>query len=120
MKARDLKNIKPLVKIGHRKFYIQFNFNSMCVLEEVFPQGLNAAIRNMQTNKKVMSTLRALIYSAIKPGYPSVTINEIGELLSESFNKEDEWKEINEKIMEAIQLFLPTDEQVDEVKEEGE
>ena len=34
MKARDLKNIKPLVKIGHRKFYIQFNFNKI-TYEEV-------------------------------------------------------------------------------------
>ena len=34
MKARDLKNIKPLVKIGHRKFYIQFNFNKITYEEE--------------------------------------------------------------------------------------
>lgn len=89
MLAKDLKNIKiPLILCG-RTFDIAFDFNAMAELEDVYEGGFDKAMKSLSEGKQTLKTIRALIYSAIKPRYEKITLVEVGELLTDSLQNED-------------------------------
>lgn len=59
--------------------------NTFCELEEVYGD-INKAFEDLQNRK--IKAIRALIYSAIKAEYESVTLKEVGRMLTLIYLKE--------------------------------
>lgn len=113
MKARDLKNIKLPINVNNSTYYISFNFNSCCELEEVYPGGFDKALKDVNRGSKGMSALRALLYSALKVNHSDITLNETGLLITAAIQN-NEMDNISEQLLKAIELFNPTQEQIEE------
>lgn len=107
MLAKDLKNIKiPLILCG-RTFDIAFDFNAMAELEDVYEGGFDKAMKSLSEGKQTLKTIRALIYSAIKPRYEKITLVEVGELLTDSLQNEDKMQYVTETLQKAMTLSMP-------------
>lgn len=118
MLAKDLKNIRiPLILCG-RTFDIAFDFNAMAELEDIYEGGFDRAMKSMAEGKRTLKTIRALVYSAIKPRYPKITLVEVGELLTEALQNEEKMQYVSETIQKAMTLAMPLDEQIEAI--EGE
>lgn len=118
MLAKDLKNIRiPLILCG-KSFDIAFDFNAMAELEDIYEGGFDKAMKSMAEGKRTLKTIRALIYSSIKPRYPQITLVEVGELLTEALQSEEKMQYISETLQKAMTLAMP--EQDKEESSEGE
>lgn len=119
MLGKDFKNIKIPLTLCGRIFEISFDFNSMAELEDIYEGGFDTAMKSMAEGKKPLKTIRALIYAAIKPRYPKITLMEVGELLTEALQSEEKMEYISETLKKALTLFMPEQNKA-EVSEEGE
>ena len=111
MLGKDLKNIKIPLTLRGRTFEISFDFNSMAELEDIYECGFDTAMKSMAKGKKPLKTIRALIYAAIKPRYPKITLMEVGELLTEALQSEEKMEYISETLKKALTLFMPEPEE---------
>ena len=111
MLGKDLKNIKIPLTLRERTFEISFDFNSMAELEDIYEGGFDTAMKSMAEGKKPLKTIRALIYAAIKPRYPKITLMEVGELLTEALQSEEKMEYISETLKKALTLFMPEPEE---------
>ena len=67
--------------------------------------------KSMAEGKKPLKTIRALIYAAIKPRYPKITLMEVGELLTEALQSEEKMEYISVTLKKALTLFMPEPEE---------
>ena len=111
MLGKDLKNIKIPLTLRGRTFEISFDFNSMAESEDIYEGGFDTAMKSMAEGKKPLKTIRALIYAAIKPRYPKITLMEVGELLTEALQSEEKMEYISETLKKALTLFMPEPEE---------
>ena len=111
MLGKDLKNIKIPLTLRGRTFEISFDLNSMAELEDIYEGGFDTALKSMAKGKKPLKTIRALIYAAIKPRYPKITLMEVGELLTEALQSEEKMEYISETLKKALTLFMPEPEE---------
>jgi ATP-dependent protease HslVU (ClpYQ) ATPase subunit len=79
LKASELKNKGIKFKLKGKEYELKFDMNTFCELEEVYGD-INEAFEDLQ-NRKVKA-IRALIYSAIKAEDESVTLKEVGSMLT--------------------------------------
>lgn len=79
MKASELKNKGIKFKLKDKEYELKFDMNTFCELEEVYGD-INQAFEDLQNRK--IKAIRALIYSAIKAEDDSVTLKEVGKMLT--------------------------------------
>lgn len=79
MKASELKNKGIKFKLKDKEYELKFDMNTFCELEEVYGD-INQAFEDLQNRK--IKAIRALIYSAIKAEDDSVTLKEVGRMLT--------------------------------------
>ena len=79
MKASELKNKGIKFKLKDKEYELKFDMNTFCELEEVYGD-INQAFEDLQNRK--IKAIRALIYSAIKAEDESVTLKEVGRMLT--------------------------------------
>ena len=79
LKASELKNKGIKFKLRAKEYELKFDMNTFCELEEVYGD-INQAFEDLQNRK--IKAIRALIYSAIKAEDESVTLKEVGRMLT--------------------------------------
>lgn len=99
MKASQLKNKGIKFTLGNKEYELKFDMNTFCELEEVYGD-INQAFDDLQ-NRKVKA-IRALIYSAIKAEYESITLKEVGKMLTLN-----DMERLGTAINEALNMAMP-------------
>ena len=108
MKASELKNKGIKFKLGDKEYELKFDMNTFCELEEIYGD-INKAFEDLQNRK--IKAIRALIYSAIKAEDESVTLKEVGQMLTLN-----DMERLGTAINEALVIAMPevTDENMGE------
>lgn len=99
MKASELKNKGIKINIGNKDYELKFDMNTFCELEEVYGD-INKAFEDLQNRK--IKAIRALIYSAIKAENESVTLKEVGRMLTLN-----DMERLGTAINEALNIAMP-------------
>lgn len=99
MKAAELKNKGIKFKLDDKDYELKFDMNTFCELEEVYGD-INQAFEDLQNSK--IKSIRALIYSAIKAEDESVTLKEVGRMLTL-----DDMERLGTAINEALIIAMP-------------
>ena len=99
MKASELKNKGIKFKLNNNEYELKFDMNTFCELEEVYGD-INQAFEDLQNRK--IKAIRALIYSAIKAEDESVTLKEVGKMLTLN-----DMERLGTAINEALSLAMP-------------
>lgn len=99
MKASELKNKGIKITIGNKDYELKFDMNTFCELEDVYGD-INQAFEDLQNRK--IKAIRALIYSAIKAEDESVTLKEVGKMLTLS-----DMERLGTAINEALSMAMP-------------
>ncbi|RQN12486.1 hypothetical protein EHW71_02400 [Clostridium butyricum] len=99
MKASELKNKGIKITIGNKGYELKFDMNTFCELEEIYGD-INQAFEDLQNRK--LKAIRALIYSAIKAEDESVTLREVGKMLTLS-----DMEKLGTAINEALNIAMP-------------
>lgn len=99
MKASELKNKGIKFKLGNKEYELKFDMNTFCELEEVYGD-INLAFDDLQNMK--IKAIRALIYSAIKAEDESVTLKEVGKMLTLG-----DMEKLGTAINEALNKAMP-------------
>ena len=99
MKASELKNKGIKFKIKDNEYELKFDMNTFCELEEVYGD-INQAFEDLQNRK--IKAIRALIYSAIKAEDESVTLKEVGKMLTLN-----DMERLGTAINEALSVAMP-------------
>lgn len=99
MKASELKNKGIKITIGNKEYELKFDMNTFCELEEIYGD-INEAFEDLQNRK--LKAIRALIYSAIKAADESVTLKEVGKMLTLS-----DMEKLGTAINEALVIAMP-------------
>lgn len=99
MKASELKNKGIKINIGNKDYELKFDMNTFCELEEVYGD-INQAFEDLQNRK--IKAIRALIYSAIKAEDESVTLKEVGKMLTLN-----DMEKLGTAINEALNVAMP-------------
>lgn len=103
MKASELKNKGVKITIGNKEYELKFDMNTFCELEQVYGD-INQAFDDLQNRK--IKAIRALIYSAIKAEDDSVTLKQVGEMLTLS-----DMEMLGAAINEALEISMPEAEE---------
>jgi len=103
LKASDLKNKGINFNLNDKEYELKFDMNTFCELEEVYGD-INKAFDDLQ-NKKIRA-IRALIYSAIKAEDESVTLKDVGRMLTLS-----DMERLGTAINEGLKLAMPEAEE---------
>lgn len=108
MNASELKNKGIKFKLSDKEYELKFDMNTFCELEEVYGD-INQAFEDLQNRK--IKAIRALIYSAIKAEDESVTLKDVGRMLTLN-----DMEAIGTVINEALNASMPevTDENMGE------
>lgn len=99
MKASELKNKGIGFKLNAKDYELKFDMNTFCELEEVYGD-INQAFEDLQNRK--LKAIRALIYSAIKSEDETVTLKEVGKMLTLS-----DIEKLGTAINEALNISMP-------------
>lgn len=99
MKASELKNKGIRFKLNDNDYELKFDMNTFCELEEVYGD-INQAFEDLQNRK--IKAIRALIYSAIKAEEESVTLKEVGRMLTLN-----DMERLGIAINEALNMAMP-------------
>lgn len=99
MKASELKNKGIKLKLNNKEYELKFNMNTFCELEEVYGD-INKAFEDLQNMK--VKAIRALLYSAIKVEDESVTLKEVGSMLTLN-----DMERLGTAINEALSAAMP-------------
>lgn len=99
MKASELKNKGIKISIGDKEYELKFDMNTFCELEEIYGD-INEAFEDLQNRK--IKAIRALIYSAIKAEDESVTLKEVGEMLTLN-----DMEKLGIALNEALNVAMP-------------
>lgn len=115
IKGNQLKTKKTNVttfNLGGKEYKMDFNFNVMSELEEVYGD-INKAFEDLQSMK--IKAIRALIYSIVKVDNEEMTLKEVGELLNMSF-----MTEFATKMGVVMADSMPAKSEINEFDEENE
>ena len=99
MKASELKNKGIKFKLKEKEYELNFDMNTFCEVEEVYGD-INKAFEDLENRK--IKAIRALIYSAIKAEDESVTLKEVGRMLTLS-----DMERLGTVINEALLITMP-------------
>lgn len=99
MRASELKNKGIKFKLNEKDYELKFDMNTFCELEEVYGD-LNQAFEDLQNRK--IKAIRALIYSAVKAEDESVTLKEVGKMLTLG-----DMESLGTAINEALEVAMP-------------
>lgn len=99
MKASELKNKGIKIIIGNKGYELKFDMNTFCELEEIYGD-INQAFEDLQNRK--LKAIRALIYSAIKAEDETVTLREVGKMLTLN-----DMEKLGTAINEALNIAMP-------------
>jgi hypothetical protein len=99
MRASELKNKGVKFNLKGKEYELKFDMNTFCELEEVYGD-INQAFEDLQ-NKKIKA-VRALIYSAVKTENESVTLQEVGQMLTLN-----DMEKLGAAINEALSIAMP-------------
>lgn len=99
MKASELKNKGIKITIGNKEYELKFDMNTFCELEDIYGD-INQAFEDLQNRK--IKAIRALIYSAIKAEDESVTLKEVGRMLTLN-----DMERLGTAINEALNMAMP-------------
>ena len=99
MKASELKNKGIKFKLKGNEYELKFDMNTFCELEEVYGD-INQAFEDLQNRK--IKAIRALIYSAIKAEDESVTLKDVGKMLTLN-----DMERLGTAINEALSVAMP-------------
>ncbi len=99
MKASELKNKGIKFKLKEKEYELKFDMNTFCELEEVYGD-INKAFEDLENRK--IKAIRALIYSAIKAEGESVTLKDVGRMLTLS-----DMERLGAAINEALVIAMP-------------
>lgn len=99
MKASELKNKGIKITIGNKGYELKFDMNTFCELEEIYGD-INQAFEDLQNRK--LKAIRALIYSAIKAEDETVTLREVGKMLTLN-----DMEKLGTAINEALNIAMP-------------
>lgn len=99
MKASEIKNKGIKITIENKDYELKFYMNTFCELEEIYGD-INQAFEDLQNRK--LKAIRALIYSAIKAEDESVTLREVGKMLTLS-----DMEKLGTAINEALNIAMP-------------
>jgi ATP-dependent protease HslVU (ClpYQ) ATPase subunit len=99
LKAAELKNKGIKFKLNNKEYELKFDMNTFCELEEVYGD-INQAFEDLQNRK--IKAIRALIYSAIKAEDESVTLKEVGKMLTLN-----DMERLGTAINEALVIAMP-------------
>lgn len=99
LKAADFKNKGIKFKLKDKEYELKFDMNTFCELEEVYGD-INQAFEDLQNRK--IKAIRALIYSAIKAEDESVTLKEVGRMLTLN-----DMERLGTAINEALNMAMP-------------
>lgn len=99
MKASELKNKGIKFKLNDKEYELKFDMNTFCELEEIY-EDINKAFEDLQNSK--IKAIRALIYSAVKAEDESVTLKDVGRMLTLS-----DMERIGTAINEALIMAMP-------------
>ncbi|MEQ8154501.1 MAG: tail assembly chaperone [Clostridiaceae bacterium] len=103
MKASELKNKGIKFNLNDKEYELKFDMNTFCELEEVYGD-INQAFDDLQ--KKKIRAIRALIYSAIKAEDESVTLKDVGRMLTLS-----DMERLGTAINEGLNMAMPEAEE---------
>ena len=99
MKATELKNKGIKFKLKDKEYELKFDMNTFCELEEVYGD-INQAFEDLHNRK--IKAIRALIYSAIKAEDESVTLKEVGRMLTLN-----DMEKLGTVINDALNVAMP-------------
>ena len=99
VKASEIKNKGIKISIGDKEYELKFDMNTFCELEEIYGD-INEAFEDLQNRK--LKAIRALIYSAIKAEDESVTLKEVGEMLTLN-----DMEKLGIALNEALNVAMP-------------
>ncbi|WP_040210859.1 tail assembly chaperone [Clostridium polynesiense] len=99
MKASELKSKGVNFRLADKEYELKFDMNTFCELEEVYGD-INKAFDDLQNRK--IKAIRALIYSAIKAEDESVTLKEVGRMLTLN-----DMERLGTAINEALSVAMP-------------
>lgn len=99
LKASELKSKGIKIKLNNNEYELKFDMNTFCELEEVYGD-INQAFEDLQNRK--IKAIRALIYSAIKAEDESVTLKEVGKMLTLN-----DMERLGAAINEALVIAMP-------------
>ena len=99
MKASELKNKGIKITIGNKEYELKFDMNTFCELEDIYGD-INQAFEDLQNRK--IKAIRALIYSAIKAEDESVTLKEVGKMITLN-----DMERLGTAINEALNVAMP-------------
>ena len=99
LKASELKNKGIKFKLKDKEYELKFDMNTFCELEEVYGD-INQAFEDLQNRK--IKAIRALIYSAIKSEDDSVTLKEVGKMLTLN-----DMERLGTAINQALNIAMP-------------
>jgi hypothetical protein len=99
MKASELKNKGMKFKLSDKEYELKFDINTFCELEDIYGD-INKAFEDLENRK--IKAIRALIYSAIKAEDESVTLKDVGRMLTLS-----DMERLGTAINEALLIAVP-------------
>jgi len=99
MKAAELKNKGIKFKPKGNEYELKFDMNTFCELEEVY-SDINKAFEDLENRK--IKAIRVLISSTIKAEDESVTLKEVGRMLTLS-----DMERLGTAINEALVIAIP-------------
>ncbi len=99
MKASELRNKGIKFKLSSKEYELKFDMNTFCELEEIYGD-INKAFEDLENRK--IKAIRALIYSAIKAEDESVTLKDVGRMLTLS-----DMEKLGTAINEALNIAMP-------------
>jgi hypothetical protein len=94
------------LQAGERAYALSFSVNAICELEDALGQPVNQIARGMETPDQVrMSTIRALLWAALRDHHEDVGLKQAGEIATEAGVPA-----VMEAIGEAFRLAFPDQE----------
>lgn len=99
LKASELRNKGIKFKLSSKEYELKFDMNTFCELEEIYGD-INKAFEDLENRK--IKAIRALIYSAIKAEDESVTLKDVGRMLTLS-----DMEKLGTAINEALNIAMP-------------
>lgn len=91
------------LQAGDRAYTLSLSVNAMCELEDAIGQPISQIAEQLNRAESVrLSTVRALVWAALRDHHPETTLAQAGELMSAVGVPA-----VMEKIGEAFQLAFP-------------
>lgn len=102
--GKQLKGTGTKITLDRERI-INFDLNAYCELEDIY-ENISDAFEAME--KGSMKAIRALLYAGLKEDDETLTLKEVGRLISSI----KDLTSVSEKIMEAFEASTPEKEDI--------